>query len=197
MKNLLYLLSIFLVSFSCAPEKLQNGDIIFHTSKTFQSQMIQTLTNSNLSHCGIINYRSGKPYVLEAVNPVKLTPLNQWISRGVAGKYKVVRLKERITDEKKQLMFAYGKRQLGKNYDIKFEWSDKKMYCSEIVWKIYKAAGYDLCTPKTFSYFDLSGRTVRNEIKKRYGATINLKEKVVSPEDLYNSNMVKTIFSNF
>ena len=89
------------------------------------------------------------------------------------------------------------KKQLGKNYDIKFEWSDRKMYCSEIVWKIYKAAGYDLCTPKTFSDFDLSGRTVRNEIKRRYGATINLKEKVVSPEDLYNSNMVKTIFSNF
>ena len=197
MKNLLYLLSTFLVSFSCAPEKLQDGDIIFHTSKSFQSEMIQTLTKSELTHCGIINYRSGKPYVLEAVNPVKLTPLNQWISRGAAGKYKVVRLKERITDEKKQLMFAYGKRQLGKSYDIKFEWSDRKMYCSEIVWKIYKAAGYDLCTPKTFSDFDLSGRTVRNEIKKRYGATINLKEKVVSPEDLYNSNMVKTIFSNF
>jgi hypothetical protein len=37
----------------------------------------------------------------------------------------------------------------------------------------------------------------RNEIKRRYGATINLKEKVVSPEDLYNSSMVRTIFSNY
>jgi len=121
MKNLLYLLSTFLVSFSCAPEKLQDGDIIFHTSKSFQSEMIQTLTNSNLSHCGIINYRSGKPYVLEAVNPVKLTPLNQWISRGVGAKYKVVRLKYSLNDEQKELMYSYGKRQLGKNYDIKFE----------------------------------------------------------------------------
>ena len=49
--------------------------------------MIQTLTNSELSHCGIINYRSGKPYVFEAVNTVKLTPLSQWISRGVGAKY--------------------------------------------------------------------------------------------------------------
>jgi uncharacterized protein YycO len=136
-----------------------------------------------LSHCGIINYRSGKPYVLEAVNPVKLTPLNQWISRGVGAKYKVVRLKYNLNEEQKKRMYEYGKRQLGKNYDIKFEWSDRKMYCSEIVWKIYD--------------YDLTGRTVRSEIKRRYGTTINLKEKVVSPEDLYNSKMVKTIFSNF
>ena len=61
MKNLLYLLSTFLLCFSCAPEKLQDGDIIFHTSKSFQSEMIQTLTNSNLSHCGIINYSGLAP----------------------------------------------------------------------------------------------------------------------------------------
>jgi uncharacterized protein YycO len=159
--------------------------------------MIQTLTNSELSHCGIINYRSGKPYVLEAVNPVKLTPLNQWISRGVGVKYKVVRLKYNLNDEQKELMYSYGKRQLGKNYDIKFEWSDKKMYCSEIVWKIYKVVGYNLCKPKTFSDYDLSSKMVINEIKKRYGTTVNPKEKIVSPVDLYNSSMVRTIFSNY
>jgi hypothetical protein len=38
---------------------------------------------------------------------------------------------------------------------------------------------------------------VINEIKKRYGTTVNPKEKIVSPVDLYNSSMVRTIFSNY
>ena len=25
-----------------------------------------------------------------------------------------------------------------KDYDLYFEWSDDKIYCSELVWKIYK-----------------------------------------------------------
>ncbi len=71
------------------------------------------------------------------------------------------------------------------------------MYCSEIVWKIYKAVGYNLCKPKTFSDYDLSSKMVINEIKKRYGTTVNPKEKIVSPVYLYNSSMVRTILSNY
>ena len=56
-----------------------DGDIVFHTSRSAQSQAIQLATKSPYSHMGIVYLRDGKPFVLEAVQPVKLTPLDEWI----------------------------------------------------------------------------------------------------------------------
>ena len=46
--------------------------------------------------------RDGKPFVFEAVQPVKLTPLDDWIARGERGQFVVKRLRdadERLTAE--------------------------------------------------------------------------------------------------
>ncbi|VTR45020.1 Orthopoxvirus protein of uncharacterised function (DUF830) [Serratia fonticola] len=45
---------------------VQDGDIIFHTSRSAQSLAIQQATGSRYSHMGIIVLRDGKPYVFEA-----------------------------------------------------------------------------------------------------------------------------------
>ena len=37
-------------------------------------------------------------------------------------------------------MKTIGRKYLGRDYDLRFEWSDDKIYCSELVWKIYKEA---------------------------------------------------------
>ena len=64
---------------------LRDGDLIFQTSLSGQSRAIQEATGSKYSHCGII-YRDGCDYfVYEAVQPVKSTPLAQWIARGKGG----------------------------------------------------------------------------------------------------------------
>ena len=61
---------------------IQDGDIIFHTSLSNQSKAIQLATKSKYSHCGIIYKLNDKYYVFEAVQPVKLTSLDDWIARG-------------------------------------------------------------------------------------------------------------------
>ncbi len=73
--------------------EFQNSDIIFQTSKSGQSKAIQIATGSKYSHMGII-YKQGNDYfVYEAVQPVKLTPLTDWIKRGENGHYVVKRIK--------------------------------------------------------------------------------------------------------
>jgi hypothetical protein len=135
--------------------------------------------------------------VFEAVNPVKLTPLSNWINRGAGSKYKVVRLNYKLRDNHKMIMLSYAKRQLGKQYDLKFQWSDNKMYCSELVWKIYRYSGYTISEPRKFSDYNLNNSSVQKEIQRRYGNTINLNETVVSPIDLYKSSLVSEIYSNY
>lgn len=65
--------------------KPQQGDVIFHVSKSSQSAAIKIGTLSRYSHCGIIIIKNGKPYVLEAENGVELTPMSKWLKRGRMG----------------------------------------------------------------------------------------------------------------
>ena len=74
-------------------QKILNGDIIFQTSKSSQSKAIQLATNSKYSHMGIIYENNGRYFVYEAVQPVKLTPLKEWIDRGEDEHYVVKRIK--------------------------------------------------------------------------------------------------------
>ena len=70
----------------------QTGDIIFQISRSSQSKAIQLATHSDYSHTGMLVIRNKKPYVFEAVGPVKYTPLKQWIAHGEKGKYVVRRV---------------------------------------------------------------------------------------------------------
>ena len=83
-KLLMLLLATFLGPCALATS-LRDGDIIFHTSRSAQSAAIQLATHSRYSHVGLILFRDGKPYVLEAVATVRYTPLDSWIARAMAG----------------------------------------------------------------------------------------------------------------
>ena len=196
MKKLIISTLVTLFFTNCSSQELKDGDIIFHTSKSSQSEMLQIATNSNITHVGIIFFKSGKPYVFEAVNPVKVTPLQEFINRGVGSKYSIKRTKTPISNSELKIMIEYGKRQIGKPYDSKFEWSNDKIYCSELVWKIYHYAGIRLCDIKTFSEFNLNRPIVRKAIQSRYKGKFNINESVVAPIDLYNSDRLKTVYSN-
>lgn len=208
MKNLIVSLLYGLISFSfnCNENNakditFQNGDIIFQTSESKQCEAVKIATQSKFSHCGIIFIENGKTYVYEAVQPVKMTLLRDWISHGKDTKYAVKRLKNSdklLTTEVLQKMKTYGKSMNKKDYDLYFEWSDDKIYCSELVWKIYKhGANIELCKTKKLKDFNLDNPLVKNIIKERYGNKIPYNEAVVAPSQLYESNMVETIFNNF
>lgn len=171
--------------------QLQNGDLIFQTSLSDQSKAIQLATRSKYSHMGIV-YKEGSEYfVYEAVQPVKLTPLNEWIRRGEKGHYVVKRLKNAekvLTPEVLEAMRISGEKFLQKDYDIYFEWSDEKLYCSELVWKIYKqATGIEIGQLQQLREFDLTNEIVKQTMKERYGDQIPLDELVISPGAMFES----------
>jgi uncharacterized protein YycO len=175
----------------------KNGDIIFQTSKSSQSKAIQLATKSKYSHMGIIYETDGRYYVYEAVQPVKLTGINDWIRRGENSHYVVKRLKnsnEILTKENIKKMKGFGSKFQGKDYDIYFEWSDDKIYCSELVWKIYKETlNIEIGELQVLREFDLSSDIVKNKMKERYGDKIPLDEKVISPSAMFDSDKLITI----
>lgn len=178
----------------------KNGDIIFQTSKSSQSKAIQLATNSTYSHMGLIYENEGQLYVYEAIQPVKLTKLNDWINRGENSHYVVKRLKDRekfLTKDNLKKMKDFGERFKGKNYDIYFEWSDDRIYCSELVWKIYKGAlNIEIGTLQELRDFNLNSDMVREKMKERYGDKIPWGEKVISPAAMFESDKLVTIEDN-
>ena len=169
-----------------------DGDIIFQTSKSSQSKAVQLATKSKYSHMGIIYKTGGQYYVYEAVQPVKLTKLNDWIKSGEGSHYVVKRLKNRseiLTTANVKKMKELGAKFKGKNYDIYFEWSDERIYCSELVWKIYKeTSGVEIGKLQELREFDLTSEVVKSKMKERYGNQIPLDEKVISPATMFNSD---------
>jgi len=181
--------------------EFKDGDIILQTSQSQQCEAVRIATNSKFSHCGIIFKENGKLFVYEAVQPVKMTPLEDWIQHGKDNKYLVMRLKNAATllnDKTLKNMKTYGLKFLNKDYDLYFEWSDNKIYCSELVWKIYKnGANIELCNLEKLKDFNLENPKVKEILKERYGNDIPLNEDVVAPSQLANSNKLEVIFDNY
>ncbi|QBZ98961.1 hypothetical protein GS03_02473 [Flavobacterium sangjuense] len=182
-------------------EKIQDGDIIFQTSESRQCEAVRIATNSKFSHCGIIYEIKGEKYVYEAVQPVKITPLKEWISHGKGNNYLVKRLKNANTLLKPDIlekMKSYGSQFKNKDYDLYFEWSDDKIYCSELVWKIYKnGANIELCKLESLKNFNLNNPKVKAILVERYGNKIPLEEQVVAPSQLVDSPILETVIDTY
>lgn len=177
----------------------REGDILFHTSRSSQSKAIRLATRSPFSHVGVLVKEGNEWMVLEAVQPVKLTPVDEWIRRGEGRRVTVKRLKEAeryLTAEALARMKSLGKSYLGRPYDLAFEWTDQRLYCSELVWKLYKAGtGLELGALQRLKDFDLSHPAVRRKLVERYGQRLPVDEPVISPGTMADSPLLETVWT--
>lgn len=178
---------------------LKEGDVIFQTSNSGQSLAIQMSTNSKYSHCGIL-FKEGENWmVYEAVQPVKKTPLTAFIDRGDDGLFSITRLNETdmLSKEKIQKMKMFFSEVEGKDYDIYFDWSDKRWYCSELVWKMYNEVGIKISEFEKFGDFDLDHPVVQEIVEARFPQGPPLDETVITPKGIHASKEMIEIYSNY
>lgn len=173
----------------------QAGDIVFHTSTSSQSLAVQAATHSPYSHMGIVLFKRGQPFVFEAVQPVKYTPLKAWLDRGKDRHYVAAkRPRAPLSGAALARLQAEAGRLEGKPFDLTFEWSDERIYCSELVWKLYKsAAGIELAPLAELGSFDLTHPAVRTKLKERYGRQLPLQEPVIAPVAIFESPLLVTV----
>lgn len=179
-----FFILIFLLCISCGFSKnketvtinhslYKEGDIVFQISKSRQSLFIQLATASPWSNCGIIIEKNNKIYVLEASNVVKLTPLKEWKARGRFNLMKQRRIFDR------PIKINYHK-YLGQSYDLSFRFNNEKMYCSELVYEIYKEQfGIEIAKPRRVKDYHIIGL---DKLFKKRGISKN--QYVVAPSDL-------------
>ena len=203
MKKTLYILGIVLIVIALpfmqiAKETLtaetgpvsevREGDVIFQTSKSQQSPLIQIGTRSKITHCGIIVMRGGKPYVLETLKTLVLTPLDKFIARGEDGKYWIKR------SSRENIKIKYAK-YLGKPYDLAFKFDNGRFYCSELVYDIYqKQLGIQLAEPRQVKDYLILFTDRLPKLKramKRRG--ISKEQYAIAPVDIFNSEYLESV----
>lgn len=169
-------------------QEVREGDIIFQTTKSRQSPLLQVATRSKITHCGIIVMREGKPFVLETLKTLVLTPLDKFIARGEGGRYWLKRA------DVENVNIEYGK-YLGKPYDLAFSFDNDTYYCSELVYDIYlKQLGIKLCEPKKVGdYLILCTDKLPIIEKEMSRRGITTEQQAVAPVDIFESNLLKDV----
>jgi uncharacterized protein YycO len=185
---------LWLASRAISDLELNDGDLIFQTSRSSQSAAVQHATGSIWSHMGMIVLRNDQPFVLEASATVRYTPVARWVVYGVGRHFVIKRLADAnkvLTPEAVARLDAVGAGFLGLNYDTTFEWSDDRMYCSELVWKIYdRALGIEIGKLQKIRDFNLTDTTVAKLMEQRYGNAVPMDEPVISPVSMFDSPLL-------
>ena len=143
---------------------------------------------------GIIALRNDQPYILVASATVRYTPLARWVAYGVGRHFVIKRLADAnrlLTREAVARLDAVGACFHGRYYDVAFEWSEDRMYCSELVWKTHdRALGIEIGKLEKIRDFNLTDPTVAKLMKQRYGNAVPMDEPVISPVSRFDSPLL-------
>ena len=179
---------------------LEDGDLVFQRSRSAQSAAIAEATGSELTHVGVVFVLEGEVWVYEAVQPVKRTRWSEWVARGDGGRVAVRRLADpqRLGPAQAEAMRALVDGWLGRPYDAAFAWDDARLYCSELVYKLFdRSAGVEVGQRVPIREFHLDGPAVQGRVAQRFGGRVPLDREVVSPQSIWADPDLVTVFSDF
>lgn len=187
----LLLLALVTAAPAARPSALRDGDLVFQTSRSGQSQAVSLATGSALTHMGVVFVDGGVPWVLEAVEPVKRTPFDAWRRRGAGHRVWVRRLADAdavLTPAAVARMREVGQGWLGRHYDLQFRWDDDRLYCSELAHKLYeRAVGVRLGAVQRAGDLALDAPAVRRKLRERFGpGAFDPAEPVVTPQAIFD-----------
>ena len=140
---------------------------------------IEGATGSPFSHCGIVVKRGGEWMVIEAIGPVKETKLPLWIAQGRNNSFVAYRLRAPLAAKVPAIITA-AEGYKGRPYDIHYAMDDRRIYCSELLWKAVRdATGREL--GKFQKLGDLDWRPHEAVIRQIEGGALPLEREMITP----------------
>lgn len=192
-----------LVLASCAGKKPavyepMEGDILFQSLPNEPGMdlvdAIEGATESPYSHCGMVFRENDDWWVIEAIGPVKITQMQDYIGRGRDHKVWAYRLKE---ENRKHIPVALAamKEDLEKPYDARYRFDSEAIYCSELIYRGWKAAtGEGL--GKTVTLGSLKWQRYKPVIEAIEGQGNHpLDREMITPRDLAKAKELELVYS--
>lgn len=146
---------------------LRDGDLVFQTSGSGQAAGIMAATGSAYTHMGIVRLRDGAEVVIEAVGPVKETPLSEFRSRGEGSRIAVYRYRS-LSAATVATVIGSAERLAGRPYDPLFLFGNKGIYCSELAYVAFRDAGIELGRVEKLSDLHIDASAARALLAQRW-----------------------------
>ncbi len=175
---------------------LQTGDLVFQNTQGQIGQMVAAATDSQVTHVGVVVYRNGQPWVVEARRRVRWLSLRQFEAAGTPKSMRIMRLKHEMSTTQKRALERQLVHYAGRKYDSRFRWGDKRLYCSELVWMAFKKGpGIEIARLQRKSQlYGKAKRTTRRRLKRYFGPkNLRLWETIISPAQIYQSSKLKEV----
>ena len=172
----------------------KEGDLYFQSlPRNAVVNAIEGASDSPYSHCGILVRKGDAWFILEAIGPVRETPLAIWINQARDRHYDVFRL-EAEHERNIPAFIKAAQEYMGRPYDIRYRMDDKKIYCSELIFKGYRdATGESL--GKLVKFGDL--KWVRHTpVILAIEGSIPLNRIMITPRHLSEAKQLEKVFSS-
>lgn len=175
--------------------ELRTGDLVFQSSHSRQASWIEKATDSPYSHVGMIELTPKGPIVLEAVEPVKRTPWQEWWQRGREHRVTVMRLRDLTTADARAAASAATKF-MGRHYDAQFDWGDDRIYCSELVAKAFDEGPHiKLGQVQSLGSLRLTG--LGAALRGRFGKHVPMERNMITPASLAADPKLERVWSSY
>lgn len=140
-----------------SPGKIRSGDVVFIRGKSFRSAVVRLLEGSNrsYSHVGLVVLENGLPFIIHAdpehdatTDRVIKEPWDAVISPKRITAATIFRVVGSSTADRLGIQASTVAQQFWRDelpFDHEFDLTTpQKLYCTELVWRAYMAAGIDL-----------------------------------------------------
>lgn len=193
---------------------LKTGDIVFQNTANAAQQAIMLASGTEYTHIGLVEVDGkGRAQVIEAVGPVRVVPLDKWISNGTENRVTIKRVKD-LSEADANEAVKRARFYLGRPYDHFFYEARDQIYCSELIYAAFKE-GPDITVGAVERMGDLNIYTpaARKLIRQRWKAHPLCKAKgaetfdacyghiveqtVVTPASIARDPQMELVYSNF
>jgi uncharacterized protein YycO len=195
---------LFLLLASCTGAKKMTvyepmeGDVLFQSLPNEPGMdlvdAIEGATESPYSHCGMVLRENDDWWVIEAIGPVKITQIQDYMDRGRDHKVWAYRFTE---ENRKHIPAALAamKEDLEKPYDARYRFDSEAIYCSELIYRGWKAAtGEGL--GKVVTLGSLKWERYKPVIEAIEGQGNHpLDREMITPRDLAKAPQLKLVYS--
>jgi cell wall-associated NlpC family hydrolase len=165
------------------PAKLQEGDLVFRQGRDAVSSAVLALdTEARYSHVGLLARRAGAWVVIHSLpaawpgdrDGVRMDPLQTYVSPQNARTAAVYRLRAASNSGgqavQRAVLTARSLHETHARFDDDFDLRNgERLYCTELVWRAFRAAGIDLAPdpewlnlPLRSGYYILPGTLIRS-----------------------------------
>ena len=151
---------------------LKSGDIIFRKESNQISDIFAKVNNSQYSHIGLINIEDKKITVIHIEDnadesDLKSNNIDEFLH--FATKYSIYRSINKIDEDKlRQTLLSMKKQNLEFDLEFSGDESDNRVYCTELIYKIYqKSCSVDI-QPKPRTYMNFKYIPLKSFMNEKY-----------------------------